>query len=202
MFNEDTPFDLLREIETPRLLIRRLNMRDAGDLFAYSRDPEVARYVLWEAQKSVGEARAFIRYCLRRYRLGEPASLGIVLKETNRVIGTIGFMWYQRDNNSAEIGYSLAREYWNRGIMTEAVQALIAFAFRRMRLNRIEAQHEVENPASGRVMAKAGMIREGTLRSRLFNKGRYVDVDLYAILRTDFTRGQETGGPCGASNTM
>lgn len=173
-------------LETPRLRLRKLSMRDAQDIFDYSQDPQVARYVLWEAQTSLSEARSYIRFMLRKYRLGEPASWGIEWKETGRIIGTIGFMWIQRDNAAAEVGYSLSRAYWNRGIMTEALSALLRYGFRSMNLNRIEAQHETENPASGAVMRKCGMQREGTLRQRLLNKGRFVDVELYAILRRDF----------------
>ena len=173
-------------LETPRLRLRKLSMRDAQDIFDYSQDPQVARYVLWEAQTSLSEARSYIRFMLRKYRLGEPASWGIEWKETGRIIGTIGFMWIQRDNAAAEVGYSLSRAYWNRGIMTEALRALLRYGFRSMNLNRIEAQHETDNPASGAVMRKCGMQREGTLRQRLLNKGRFVDVELYAILRRDF----------------
>ncbi len=173
-------------LETRRLRLRKLSMRDAQDIFDYSQDPQVARYVLWEAQTSLSEARSYIRFMLRKYRLGEPASWGIEWKETGRIIGTIGFMWIQRDNAAAEVGYSLSRAYWNRGIMTEALRALLRYGFRSMNLNRIEAQHETENPASGAVMRKCGMQREGTLRQRLLNKGRFVDVELYAILRRDF----------------
>ena len=173
-------------LETPRLRLRKLNMRDAQDIFDYSQDPQVARFVLWEAQTSLSDARSYIRYMLRKYRLGEPASWGIEWKETQKIIGTIGFMWIQRDNAAAEVGYSLSRAYWNRGIMTEALREILRYGFRSMNLNRIEAQHETENPASGAVMRKCGMQREGTLRQRLLNKGRFVDVDLYAILRRDF----------------
>ncbi len=182
----DEIFDLMREIETERLVIRRMTMRDADDIFEYSKDPQVARHVLWDAHRSVGETRAYIRYTLRKYRMGEPASLAITLKSTGKVIGTIGFMWCQKENASAEVGYSLSRAYWNCGLMTEALRAVIAFAFDELRLNRVEAQHEVDNPASGAVMRKVGMRHEGTLRGRLFNKGRYVTVDLYAILREDY----------------
>lgn len=63
---------------------------------------------------------------------------------------------------------------------------VLEFGFQRLRLNRIEAQHEVDNPASGAVMRKAGMAYEGILRQRLCNKGRFVDVALYAALRADY----------------
>ena len=184
-FYEEPIFARMKGIRTERLYIRRLTMKDAPDMYEYSRDPEVARHVLWDAHRSVNETRAYVRYMLRKYRLGEPVSWGIEHLESGKVIGTIGFMWYQRENNSAEVGYSLSRAYWNQGLMTEALRAILKFAFAEMRLHRVEAQHEVENPASGHVMLKAGMRYEGTLRGRLFNKGRYVDVALYAMLRED-----------------
>ena len=176
------------DLTTPRLRLRKLTMRDAPDIYRYSRDAEVARHVLWDAHRSIGDSRAYLRYMLRRYRSREPASWGIEYLPEGRVIGTIGFMWIQEDNAAAEVGYSLARDYWNRGIMTEALRAVIQYGFDDMALNRIEAQHETTNPASGAVMRKCHMQKEGTLRSRLFNKGRYVDVDLYAILKRDFNR--------------
>ncbi len=128
--------------------------------------------MLWDAHRSIGESRAYLRYMIRRYRMTEPASWGIELKETGAVIGTIGFMWIQDDNRAAEVGYSLARAQWGRGIMTEALEAVIEYGFRTLKLNRIEAIHELTNPASGAVMRKCGMVHEGTMREKLFNKGK------------------------------
>lgn len=178
-------FSHMPKLETERLLLRRMTMADAQDIFAYSRDPEVSRHVMWDAHSYIGESRAYLRYVRRQYRNNEPSSWGIELKGTGRLIGTIGFMWWNRDNRSAEVGYSLARAQWNKGLMTEALRTIIRFGFEEMRLNRIEAQHETANPASGRVMEKAGMRLEGVLRQRLYNKGKYVDVALYSILRGD-----------------
>jgi ribosomal-protein-alanine N-acetyltransferase len=187
MFNAaPAPFIAMPALETPRLLLRRIAMSDAQDLFAFGRDPEVARHVLWNAYESIAEARKYVRYLQRQYRSGEPGSWGIECKPHRKIIGTIGFMWRNCDHNSAEVGYSLSRAYWNRGIMSEALTETLRFGFETMGLNRIEAQHEFDNPASGRVMEKAGMRREGTLRNRLFNKGRYVDMVLYAVLRGEF----------------
>ena len=186
MLRYDAP-GYMPELETGRLILRKLTMHDAEDVYAYSRDPEVARHVLWDAHRSIGESRAYLRYMLRKYRMNEAASWGIELKETGRIIGTVGFMWVQDDNRAAEVGYSLARAQWDKGIMTEALTAVIEYSFLTLRLNRIEAIHDLSNPASGAVMRKCGMIREGTMREKLFNKGKYVDVDLYAILRKDFS---------------
>ena len=172
-------------LDTPRLILRRIAMSDAKDIFAYSADEEVARHVLWTAQKSLSEAKAYCKYMMRRYRNDEPASWGIIEKATGHLVGTIGYMDYNEDNATVEVGYSLAHWLWNGGYMTEALARVIDYTFDAMEINRIEAQHELDNPASGRVMEKCGMTREGVLRQRLYNKGKYVDVALYAILRSD-----------------
>ena len=181
-------FSRLPVLDTPRLTLRPLTMRDAQDIYDYSRDPEVARHVLWDAHRSLADSRAYLRFILRQYRDGVPSSYGIVLKATGRVVGTIGFMWYSEENHSVEVGYSLARGLWNQGLMTEALKAVMRLSFEELQVHRVEAQHETSNPASGRVMLKCGMRHEGTLRGRIYNKGRFVDVDLYAILREDWER--------------
>lgn len=181
-------FSHLPQLTTPRLLLRPMSMRDAADLYAFSRDPEVARHVLWSAHRSLGESKAYLRHILRQYRDGAPSSYGIVYQETGRLVGTIGFMWYSRENRAAEVGYSLARWLWNKGLMTEALDAVLEMGFTRLDLHRIEAQHEISNPASGRVMQKCGMQYEGRLRGRICNKGRFSDVALYAVLRDDWER--------------
>ena len=175
-------------LETKRLILRRIAMRDAEDIFAYSRDEEVARHVLWSAQKEVGEAKDYCRFMMKRYRCDQPSSWGIIEKATGRLVGTIGYMDYNEDNATVEVGYSLARWLWNGGYMTEALSRVIGYTFENMDINRIEAQHELANPSSGRVMEKCGMKKEGVLRQRLYNKGRYVDVALYAVIREDYEK--------------
>lgn len=179
-------FSHLPQLETDRLCLRPLRMSDARDMYEYARDPEVSRHVLWDAHKSIWETRRFLLFALGQYRRGFPGSFAVELKESGRMIGTIGFMWVNPDYKSAEVGYSLSRAYWNRGIMTEALEAILHFGFEELRLNRIEAQHDTQNPASGRVMAHCGMQYEGILRQRVVNKGRFRDVAMYAILKSDW----------------
>ena len=191
----DTPqdfFSRLPVIETERLILRKLTMRDASDMFRYCQDKEVARHVLWEAHTSILETRAYIRYNLYQYRSGEPASWGIVLRETNRVVGTIGYMSYNADNSTVEIGYSLAREQWGKGLMTEALLAVIGETFRTLKVHRIEAMHFTDNPASGRVMEKCGMTHEGHMRERICCKGVFRDVEMWGILRKDWEKQHHT----------
>lgn len=174
------------DLQTPRLLLRKLTMGDAADIYAYSKDPQVARYVLWSPHASISESRAYLRYTLRQYRNGEPAPYGITLRQTGRVIGTIGFAFVNYEHSAAEIGYSLARDEWNHGYMSEALSAMIRYGFEHYRLYRIEAMHDVRNAASGRVMEKCGMRYEGTLRGKLYSKAEHIDVCLYSIIRPEF----------------
>ena len=178
-------FSRLPELETENLLLRLPRLGDAPAIHAYTTDPEVARYVLWDPHRSLWETRSFIRDLRSRARRGWPTSWAIVLKETGAAIGTIGFIWYSSENRSAELGYSLSREYWNRGYATQALRAVCREAFRSLPLNRLEAQYDVRNPASGKVMEHAGFRREGVLRERILNKGEFIDVVLCSLLRSD-----------------
>lgn len=173
-------------IHTRRLTLRPARMRDAEDMYEYSKDPEVARHVLWDAHRSIRETRSVLRHMIRDYRYAPPFTYVIELTEESRVIGTIGLMNVTLSNRSAEVGYSLSRAYWNRGLMSEALIGMLRHCFSELLFNRIEAQHEVENPASGAVMRHAGMRHEGTLRKRIFNKGQFRDMELYAILKEEF----------------
>lgn len=183
-------FSCLPPLETEHLLLRKPRGKDAVDIFRYVSDPEVARYVLWDAHESLSETRFYLHGLIRRARQGYPSSWVMTLRESGQVIGTIGYVWYSYDSRSAELGYSLSREYWNRGFATEALKAVIGESFRSLPLNRIEAQYDLRNPASGRVMEKSGLRQEGVLRDRLINKGEFVSVGLYAILRADWEKNQ------------
>ena len=92
MFSDDSLLFPMERLTTERLILRRMDMNDARDIFEYGRDREVARHVLWDAYISIAEARAYVRCMQRKYRLGEPASWCIELKGSGRVIGTIGYM--------------------------------------------------------------------------------------------------------------
>ena len=183
-------FFRLPDLETEDLILRKPRLRDAKDIFSYASDPEVARYVLWEPHRSVSETASFIRDLRARIRAGCPSSWVVVLRGTGTVIGTVGFVWYSAENNAAELGYSFSREYWNHGYATQALRAVIDAVFSSLPLNRLEAQHDVRNPASGRVMQKCGLTQEGILRGRILNKGEYVDTALYSILRSDWEKDQ------------
>ena len=175
-------------LETERLVLRALTPDDAAAIFAYASDPEVARYVLWEAHRSVEDAKAFLDLTMGRYESGDAPDWGIVYKGDGRLVGTSGFVAWEREHDRAEVGCVLHRGYWGMGLAAEALRAMISFGFARMGLNRIEARCIAENEASARIIEKAGMSYEGTLRQRELLKGEYRDTKLYAILKDEYRR--------------
>jgi ribosomal-protein-alanine N-acetyltransferase len=180
-------FANLPELETERLLLRKMRLDDAEAMFAYASDPEVTRYVLFETHQSVEDSEAFLRLAVEGYERGDFGGWGIVLKDSGAFVGTCGVdADYAPEHARAELGYVLSRQHWGKGLMPEAVRAIIRFCFRRMGLNRIEARCIAENVASARVMEKAGMTYEGTLREQAFIKGAYRDIKIYSILRHEF----------------
>ncbi len=176
----------LPTIETDRLILRKMTLGDADAVFAYASDPEVTRYVIWDAHRTIEDSRAFLDLTARGYESGADPAWGIVYKGDHRFVGTCGFASLEPEHARAEIGYVISREYRGRGLASEAVRAMIRFGYERMNLNRIEARCIAENAASARVMQKAGMTYEGTLRQREFIKGAYRDMELYAILKSEY----------------
>ena len=177
-------------LETPRLILRRMTMKDAKDIFEYSRDEEVACHVLWSAQRDIGEAKDYCRYMLRRYRADEPSSWGIIDRQTRHLVGTIGYMDYSMDNASVEIGYSLARWLWNGGYMTEALRAMVQNAVEVMNVEVVAISHFVGNEPSRKVIERAGFIFEGVMPCgfKRFD-GEIFDNVCYSILRSEYDTG-------------
>ncbi len=178
-------FDL-PTLKTERLLLRKITLKDAKDMFEYTSDPEVAKYTLWYAHQSISESKYFIKSVIEQYHNHQGADWGIVHQADQKFIGTCGFTEWVNLDDRGEIGYNLSRKYWGKGYMLEAVRAILSFGFSQMHLNRIQARCKIANVASARVMEKVGMKYEGTLRQYIFAKGAYHDLKLYSILKQEF----------------
>ena len=176
----------LPTIETERLLLRKITLNDASDMFEYASNPEVSEYTMWSTHVSIEDTKYFLKSLTKMYKKRELVDWGIVHKAEKKFIGTCGFVEWSMTHSRAEIGYALSARYWSEGYMSEAVNAIIEFGFREMLLNRVMGRCEVNNIASARVMEKVGMQFEGILRQQLFVKGKYWDLKIYSILREEF----------------
>ena len=151
-----------KSLKTERLRLRKVKLGDADAIFRqYAQDPEVAKYVSWRAHRDIAETREYVRMCLLAWDVGKAFHWVI---ERNEDKQTIGMMIARVSDEKWELGYVLARPYWGRGYMTEALKALIAWALKQKDIYRIWAVCDIDNGASARVMEKVGMEREGILR--------------------------------------
>ncbi|MGI6725820.1 MAG: GNAT family N-acetyltransferase [Christensenellales bacterium] len=175
-------------LETQDLIMRPLRLRDAKDFHHYAKDPEVARYVLWDPHANLAQTRAVLLGLIAQSRQEQLFTRALVLKDSGRMIGTIGLVWRDWESHAAEVGFSMAKDCWGRGLMTQALTQYLCFVFTRLGIHRVEARHDALNPASGAVMQKAGLCMEGVLKERLFYKNRYASVVLYAAIARDWLK--------------
>ena len=156
-------------------------------MYEYARNPNVARFTLWEAHRNLDETCMFVRdYATLRYREGMPEPYAITLKPDPTPIGACGCFWASRPNHSMELGYWVAEPYWGRGIVVEACRELLAHVFRELAPERLQARVIVGNSASSRVLEKLGFRYEGTLRSGLFRREKFEDVMIYSLLLSEW----------------
>ena len=173
-------------IETPRLLLRPTREADTPEIVHLLSDPAIAETTLnIPYPYDEAKAREWLAFQQREREAGTGYTFAIVRGEDERLLGAIDIRPNAR-HKKAEIGYWIGKPYWGRGYATEAVQALIRYGFEELGLNRIYAMHFTENPASGRVMQKAGMQFEGVLRQDVLKGEQFQDHMIYAILRDDW----------------
>ena len=127
-------------LRTARLLLRPIAVSDADDVFAYGSDPQVTKYVTWPTHRTIDDALDFVQRRVRAYAAGPVLNWGITEGDGKPLIGCIGINAISDEHFSGEVGYVLARPFWKRGLMTEAMRSVIDATFRHTPLNRIEAR--------------------------------------------------------------
>ncbi len=168
--------------ETFRLILRPIEANDADAVFeGYAQDPVVSRFLIWRPHSAIAETRAFIAHCLEA---SSSRTYTVVERESGRLIGCLDLR--REAPHRIGFGYVLARPWWGMGLMTEALSEIVAWSLRQDGVWRVEAVCDVENPASARVMEKAGLMREGVLKRWLVHPNlgpEPRDCFSYAIIR-------------------
>ena len=174
-------------IETDRLILRRFAMEDAEAMFRrWASDDEVSKHLTWPTHTSVEISKMVLTDWTSHYPEPDFYNWAIVLKENGpEPIGNISVVGINKEVDAATMGYCMSRAHWRKGIMAEALTAVIAFLFDEVGFNRVEADHDPNNPASGRVMEKSGMRHEGILRQAGRSNQGIIDVSRWAILKSD-----------------
>lgn len=176
-----------QSLKTDRLEFRRFTADDADAVYnTWMSDEEVTKFLRFRREVTVQSTHEIVFKWGESYEEKDFYNWALVLRQTNELIGYIQASVQNDADGIGEVGYCLGRRFWNHGYATEALRAVLHFLIFEVGFNRIEACCSVNNTASERVLQKAGMIFEGTLRqSYLCNLG-YQDSHLYSILRADF----------------
>jgi RimJ/RimL family protein N-acetyltransferase len=173
------------KLETERLLLRRFERSDAESMFRnWASDPDVVRFLPYDACLTLEDTKRRIDRWIGYFAEAAPGAwepFAIVLKSSGDVIGTIDYAEYDRKARSAEVGYQIGKAWWGSGYATEALGAVLKHCFETVGMRRVWADHDTRNPASGRVMQKAGMIFEKTIFKSKEDGGEPVGRSQYAI---------------------
>lgn len=175
------------KIETERLLLRPFRETDALAMYKnWESDPKVTEFLRWKAYTNPEDVLEILHEWIESYASPDFYQWAIVLKSINEPIGTISVVEKNERLNMVHIGYCIGSKWWNQGVTSEAFFAIIPFFFREVGVNRIEAQHDPNNPNSGKVMEKCGLKYEGTLRQADWSNKGIVDACMYSLLAEEF----------------
>jgi len=175
------------KIETKRLLLRQFTEKDALAAFHnWTSDEKITEFLRWPTHKSIDITKNVLMDWIKSYEKKNFYQWAIELKVINEPIGTISVVNMKENLNIVHIGYCIGSKWWNQGITSEAFSGIIPFFFNEVKVNRIESQHDPNNPNSGKVMVKCGLKYEGTLRQADFSNKGIVDAAMYSILASDY----------------
>lgn len=176
-----TPFP---ELATERLLLRKLTLDDAPEIFFLRSDPAVLRYLGREPAIDVQEAENFIKTVTANLDNNEGIIWGITEKnESSKIIGTICYWNITKEHYRTEIGYALHPAYWGKGIMKEAIKSVLEYGFGHAGFHSVEARLSSGNRASAAVLEATGFVKEAHFREDFYFRGKFEDTLVYSILR-------------------
>jgi ribosomal-protein-alanine N-acetyltransferase len=172
------------KIDGKKIHLAELKEEDASKLHEYSKEPKLNEYSgPYKASESLEKAKEYIEICKKNILEKKSHVLGIYENSSNDFVGTIGFFGLDEENKNGEIGFWVAKDYWNKGYMTEAVKLMTHYAFKILNYHRIYAHFHELNQAVGKILGKVGYEKEGELRQALkSNKGEFHNEIIYGIV--------------------
>ena len=173
----------LPKLETDRLILKKISVSDAEDMYSYASLNSVTRFLLWSPHLNIEDTRGYIEFLNRQYKKGTYADWGVFLKSEGRLIGTTGFADFDFENNTGEVGYVLNPAYQGNGYMSEAVLAVLSVAFDRIGLERVDLRIMEENKPSMRLASRLGFYFEKIGEEPLNVKGVYRIIHYYSLTK-------------------
>ena len=181
-------FHPFQNLETERLLLRRIDENDIEEVFALRSNPEIMKYIPRSLAKTKEDALEHIAMIEDKIINNVGINWGITIKGNDKIIGIIGHYRIQPENHRAEIGYMSLPEYNGKGYITEAIKAVVAYGFEHMNLHSIEAVIDPGNIASEKVLLKNGFVKEAHILENELWEGKFWDTVIYSLLRRNFRK--------------
>ena len=181
-------FQPFPNLESERLVLRRLKDSDAPEVFKIRSNPERMKFVPRPLLQNEGEALAMIQMINSKIDENTDINWGVCLKNSDKIIGFMGFYRVQPDNFRAEIGYMILPDYDGKGYVSEAVKAMLNYAFNIVGFHSIEAVIDPENGASEKVLLKNGFRKEAHFVENFFWNNEFISSVHYGILKREFVK--------------
>lgn len=175
-------------LSSSNLVLRPIDERDTAALFHHFSDDRVTKYMDIDSFSNISDATHIIQFFRKSLEEEEGTRWAITLAGKDELIGTCGYHKINKPHFKAEIGYDLQPSYWGKGIMKEAISCMLTYGYEELQFNRIEAFVDPENIASAKLLSRLGFHYEGFLRDAFFEKGKFVNAELYSLLRHEHTR--------------
>ncbi len=176
-----------KQLETERLILRKFKIDDYAKMYDnWASEDAVTKYLTWKSHENQDVTESVLTDWVDNYANNDFYNWAIELKEEDKLIGNISVVNYREETMSAVLGYCMGSKWWGKEIMPEAAKAVLKYLFEEVGFNRIAADHDKNNPKSGRVMQKIGMTYEGTLRSAGFCNQGIIDEVWYSILKSEW----------------
>lgn len=175
------------KLENDRIILRPFVVEDYESVYKkFESDYAITKYLRWKAAENIEVAVEVVNGWIENYKNKNFYQWAIVPKDFGEPIGTISVVEMNEQIDKVHIGYCIGSQWWHQGYTSEALAIIIPFFFERVKVNRIESQHDPNNPNSGRVMEKCGMKYEGTLRQNDWSNQGIVDASMYGLLKSDY----------------
>ena len=181
-------FHPFKNLETERLLLRRISTDDVNEVLELRGNPETMKYIPRPLAKTKEDALVHIRMIDDKIINNEGINWGITLKGSPKLIGIIGHYRIQPENHRCEIGYMILPKYNGQGIVTEAIKIVLEYGFDDLQMHSIEAVIDPDNVASERVLQKNGFVKEAHILENELYEGKFWDTVIYSLLKRNFKR--------------
>ena len=170
-------------IRTERLTVRKMRVSDALSMDEYATLPIVSEYLLWTPHLNLAETQGHIEFICARYEKGLVGDWGVCLRDSDRLIGTCGYAGIDTKKSELEIGYVMSPEYWGKGYMTEALDAVLKYTFCTLGAKAAVVRIMQGNERSVRLAERVGFVYDYTVENELFVKGVHRTILHYRLTR-------------------